>query len=147
MIHLVLPTIPPSLDAAYRPIIAKGHAMMVLTAEGRKYKTKTAAYLAKKYVLQLGALKPNKPYALYARYHMPVNNAGYPKNAKTRYKKLDATNRIKILEDVIADVTAVDDSHHMISIQHKVQGEPKTEVWIWSLEEEGCPFYEASLTL
>jgi hypothetical protein len=154
MIRLSIPQVPPSQDNAYMPVIkhvpGRGpRAMIILSAAGRKFKTEMASHLAKTFPRELKVMKPNYPYAIFARYYMEqVENKTYPKTAKTRYKHFDTTNRIKLLEDTIADVSAVDDSHYLIATGWKTEGLPeRTDIWIWNLEEEGCPFYAAALSL
>lgn len=145
MIHMKLPVLPPSSNNAYA-IVGR---MMVLTSKGRKFKKESTAYLAKAYPMQLARIKPNRPLVLYARFHLlNLQNKGWPEKAESRYKKFDASNRVKLLEDVIKEVTAADDSNNIMAIPHKVKGDDdRTEIWIWDLESEGCPFYEAALSL
>lgn len=145
MIYMKLNELPPSSNQAYA-IVGK---MMVLTSKGRKFKKESTAYLAKTYPLELARLKPNRPLVLYARFHLlNLQNKGWPEKAESRYKKFDASNRVKLLEDVLKDVAAVDDSNNMMFIPHKIQGAVEhTEIWIWDLETEGCPFHEAALSL
>ena len=155
MLRMWLPMVPPSTDNAYMPVVkhvaGRPRAIIILAPDGRKFKTEATAHLAKHFPTQLKEMRPNLPYMLFAKYHMKtVENVSYPNSAKNRYKGFDTTNRIKLLEDVIADVSAVDDSHYIIGAGMKVKsatGKEYTEMWIWSLEEEGCPFYAAALAL
>lgn len=155
MLRLSLPMVPPSTDNAYRPglkqVGKRPRPIIMLSAEGRKFKTEATAHLARNFPGQLASMKPNMPYVLFAKYHMEaIENATYPTSAKNRYKHFDTTNRIKLLEDVIADVSAVDDSHYILGVGLKVKtatGREFTEIWLWNLEEEGCPFYAAALSL
>ena len=149
MIRLSVPGVPPSQDNAYMPVRKGRLAIIILSPAGRKFKTETTAYLTKKFPLELARMRPNYPYALFARYYMErIENKTYPEAAKNRYKHFDTTNRIKLLEDVIADVSAVDDSHYTFSAGEKREGLPeRTDIWIWNLEEEGCPFHAAALSL
>lgn len=39
-----------------------------------------------------------------------TENKGYPNKTKTRYKRVDVSNRVKLLEDALFDALGVDDS-------------------------------------
>lgn len=149
MIKLSLPYLPISSNDAYMTIKKRGHTLRVLTKEGRKFQKEAKAHLSTTFPMELARLIPNCPYAMYMRLHMPdLENKTWPEVAKNRYKTRDATNRVKLMEDVIAEVSAVDDSNYMMTIPHKVSSDkPWTEIWIWNLDAEGCPFYAAALSL
>lgn len=124
-------------------------AIQVLSTEGRKFKEETIAYLTKHCQPQMKWFKPNCSYAIFALFGIPtLLNKGWPKTTKTRYKRVDVSNRVKVLEDVIAEASATDDSNYMMSVCRKqVSTVEETDVWIWNLDEEGCPFINAALTL
>jgi hypothetical protein len=90
-------------------------------------------------------VKKGCPYVVFVRLHVEgMCSRGWPKKAKGRYKKLDITNRLKVLEDIISDVTDVDDSHNLVVVAQKVDApEDSTEVWVWNMEEEETPFNAA----
>lgn len=142
MIHLWIPLVPISTNHAYTTIKLPKGTKRVLTPEGRRFKNEATAHLTQNYAFALKDLAPNKPYAAYFRITMAkLTNDTWPKTAKARYKELDATNRLKLVEDVLADVTAVDDSHYFTVAVSKVEGTPeRTDIWIWSIEDEGSPF-------
>lgn len=144
MIHFVIPGLPPSSNHAYFNLPRGGRA---LTAEGKKYKNETKVYLTQKYTKELLKFHNNSPYLVYLRFHLAqIENAswGKPKGAESRYKKIDASNRAKLLEDVLKDVSGVDDSNTLTLILEKRpltgQLEERTEVFIWELEREESPF-------
>jgi hypothetical protein len=150
MIHLTLPGLPPSVNAIYMTVMKavpgkRPMPIRVLTTEGQKYKKEMSAHLAQKFPSELAKFKPNKPYLVMFRLHVPdLLTKTWPAKAKSRYKKLDATNRTKILEDVLADVAAVDDANNIAFLVHKVDAPAeKTEIWAWSMEEERSPFCDA----
>jgi Holliday junction resolvase RusA-like endonuclease len=149
MIYMELPLIPVSFNHLYMTIRKGPKTLRVLTKEGRKFKKEATAHLARTYPKQLATFKKNRPYALYLRFHLEdLTNKTWPESADSRYKKFDATNRIKVIEDVLVDVSAVDDSHYMITTVEKRQGTPeRTEIWVWNLEEEQAPFNAAALSL
>ena len=142
MIRLVIPGLPPSANHAYFNLPRGGRT---LSTAGKKYKNETKTYLAQMYHRDMKKFVPNAPYLVYMRFYFAVlqnGTWGKPKGAESRYKKTDASNRAKLLEDVIKDVTGVDDSNTMTLILEKrpTRGtEEKTEVLIWTLEEEESP--------
>ena len=139
MIHFSIPSIPPSSNHAY---FQRGPVRALSTA-GQAYKKETTAYITKKHTLKLKEFRPNKPYLLYILLHMPnLLNQGWPENCKTRYKKQDISNRVKLLEDVLAEVTNVDDSNYETVIARKIEGTEKTDIWYWDIEAEGSPFHD-----
>lgn len=153
MIHFRLPWLPPSVNELYKPVIKnigmKKVAVPVLSAEGRRFKEEAIAHLVKNCQQQMRWFQPGGTYVMFAVFGVQnLENKGWPKTAKARYKKADVTNRMKVLEDVIAEASAVDDSAYLISTcQKRVSETAVTDVWVWNLDEEGCPFSGAANTL
>jgi len=147
MIFIQLPGLPPSENHAYFdkviPVSNKGgvkHIVKrILRPEGSKYKKEIGSYLVQKYPTELKIMQLNVPLGLAILLDMDVLNKGWPKNAKTRYKKNDAANRIKILQDAIASAGGIDDSQLMTTIASKREGMGKeaTYIWLWNVDEEG----------
>lgn len=133
MLYLKIPSLPPSVNHAYFNIPSGGR---VLTKEGKKYKAEATAHLTQTYPAELARVKPNQPYSVLYVLGIPaLLNKGYPDKAKTRYKRIDASNRVKLLEDVLADVMGLDDSNNMNVLASKVLAEADmTEVWIFGDE-------------
>jgi hypothetical protein len=148
VIHLSIPSVPPSINHMYMTIVkGKGKQKMLLralTKEGRRYKNETRAYLAQNYQSALVRFEKHQPYLIFVRFHfVGMFTKGWPEKAKSRYKKLDVTNHLKAFEDVLSDVTGVDDSHNHCVIAHKVDDvEPFTNVWAWNMQKEVTPFNE-----
>jgi len=142
MLKIVIPLLPPTTNHAY---INNGFGGRKLSAAGKKFKTETKVTVARTHTTQLRDFHPDTPLVILARFFFAtLVNEGWPKKAKTRYKKLDVTNRIKLLEDCLAEVLGVDDSCTLTFIPDKCQGTPeRTEIYIWSIEEEACPVYDA----
>lgn len=145
MVKFVIPGLPPSVNDAWF-FLPKGGK--TLKTAGKKFVAETQTLLGRNYSKELMTFQKNEPYLVFWRLHMEnVENEtwGAPKKAaKTRYKKIDATNRIKILEDVIAEVTGIDDSCTLTFGITKVKavGEEKVEVFIWNTYREESPFDE-----
>lgn len=142
MLHISLRMLPPSMNHAYTN---NGFGGRTLAAGGRKFKNEVKVAIARSHTLELAKFEPNKPLVVLARFYFKtITNKGWPTKAKSRYKRVDATNRVKLLEDCLAEVLGVDDSCNMAFIPDKCVGFPeRTEIFIWSIEEEECPIYDA----
>ena len=139
MIYLSVPSIPISVNAAYAN--QRGGKGRVLTRKGKKYKLETTTYIARTYPTELKFFRPDVPYAMYVHFvfadEVTLFNKGYPEKAKTRYKKLDVGNRLKLFEDALADATGCDDSQHWALALSKACGEhDMTHLWVWNMEDE-----------
>jgi len=138
MVSLSLPSIPPSINHFYGT--GRGGKRFV-TEAGQAYINEAKVHLARNFPQQLAAIKVDKPYLVYFRvYFDTLFNQGWPTKAKTRYKTNDASNRIKVLEDVLKKVAGIDDTQNLIVVIEKRMGRPLTEIFMWSLEEEATPF-------
>ena len=149
MIHLALPLLPPSINQVYMHIRKGRNTLRVLTPEGRSFKKEATAHLSKHYPLALAKLKPDRPYTVLIKFTVTnMENKGWANHTADRYKSHDATNRIKVMEDVLVDISGVDDKHFMLVACQKVQGTVEgTDIYIWSTEEEGSPFDAIALSL
>jgi hypothetical protein len=130
-----IPWLPPSANNAYFTL-PKG--IRVLTPKAKKFKAESATHLIRTYSKELMMFEQNKPYGVAITFTLPTMlNATWPDKAATRYKKIDTTNRVKLVEDVLAEVTNVDDSHYLISLLNKEHGpKEKITIWAWSIENE-----------
>lgn len=151
MIRFTLPGVPPSSNTAYFTTVqrkgGKSIPLRVLTTEGKKYKSGIKTHLAKTRQDVLGFFHANRPYCLIVRFYMlDLLNATYGKQggAENRYKKVDVSNRLKLLEDALTDACGHDDSQHFRVLLWKESArtpeEVRTEVWAWCWEDEECPF-------
>jgi Holliday junction resolvase RusA-like endonuclease len=142
MIHLKIDGLPPSLNNLYVKTRGGGRA---LSEEGQKYKRETITYLAQQFPQEMRKLKPNVPYlALFVFYFETLENKGWATGKASRYKRTDAGNRVKIIEDCAKDAGGYDDSQNMSLIIVKRQCVPPTpeqsHVFIWDLSVERSPF-------
>lgn len=142
MIRIELAGLPPTLNHAY--IKTRGGAR-ALSEEGRAYKRETTVQFAREYQAEMRALRPNVPYLVYLRlYFEKLENDGWAKGKTSRYKTLDASNRIKILEDCLMTAGGFDDSQNMVFIvqkRQKISTElERTIIWLWDLSCESTPF-------
>jgi Holliday junction resolvase RusA-like endonuclease len=133
MIELYIPSLPPSSNHAYFNLPRVGR---VLSTEGKRYKRETTSFLSQNFPAELKRILPDTKYFCYVRFFFEaVEN----KKGKTRYKKLDTSNRLKLFEDCLKDACGIDDSQFFIWTIEKRQGEERTEVFMWNMEKEKTP--------
>jgi len=143
MIHMQFDWLPPTSNHAYADILVKVKGKLrpkrVLTTEGKKFKRETAAELVREYPVELMIFEPNIPYAVIGQFHFSnLYNKGWPEKAKTRYKTLDADNRLKLFIDALKTAAGIDDSDFLDVRAQKVEGPDITHIWAWNTERE-CP--------
>lgn len=142
MIHIGIPGLPITTNHAYTHIVTgkggKRIVKRVLTKEGRKYKTETTSYIVSNYPSEMLIFKPNTPYGYIIQLVFPnLLNTTWPEESQTRYKKIDASNRIKLLEDAAAEAFGIDDCNFLSTRADKAQGGREyTHIWVWDMEKE-----------
>jgi len=129
--------IPPSSNAIYR---RRGNRPgLYLTPEASRYRRLATKQLLENHAVDVQKLDAHVAYRLVLVFHLQALNKGWPKTAKSRYKRVDLSNRIKLLEDVIKDVTGIDDSQTFeitVVKKHLEQGsDPRVQVLFEVLEE------------
>lgn len=148
MIRLSIPWIPPSINEAYINQRGGGRALSEVT---RRFKTEAPAHLLRYHRQEMLFFvdKKNTPLTLAICCWMTeLENKGWlaflegrSKKAVARYKKLDTTNRIKILEDVVAMAAGVDDSQNFtVALCKRLGQTEKTDIWVWDPGKEYSPF-------
>ena len=122
--------LPPTINHAY---VNRKTGGRFLSKEGKMFKESAAKILKAKYRDVLRGLDENAPYGLGVRFSFPaVENIGWPKRARRRYKKFDVSNRIKLLEDAFCNASGLDDSQFLTLVLEKRAAEmPHTELWLW----------------
>jgi Holliday junction resolvase RusA-like endonuclease len=143
MIYFCLPFIPPTVNHAYINIRKKVGSRVitqrVLSPEGRKFKKDTEIFLLQKVGFDRKAddIGPNHKVGLAITFQFPeLACKGWPTKAKSKYKKVDLSNRVKLLEDSLVTVTGIDDSCFFTLILRKVEGEEATHIWMWDEDKE-----------
>ena len=92
--------------------------MYIYTARGprpsskmKQFKAKASMEIAKQIPFGGSPLNGDKPHKLTILYYLPaLYNKGWPSKAKTRFKRRDVSNLVKVLEDVLAECLGIDDS-------------------------------------
>ena len=137
---MVFPELPPSSNHIY----IRGH---ILTTEARQYAEKFAHYCVQNYLPAINSTlmpTPTSVYAIHLHFYFEtVFNESYfdtnlpaSKRAQTRYKKVDLTNRIKLLEDCVRDAIGIDDCLTFSASQEKHMDPsfPRVEIFIQEVD-------------
>ncbi len=123
--------IPPSTNHAYRN---GAFGRRVLSNVGVAYKKQITSAVTQ--AVALGpAMSKDRGWMVWITITTSILSKGWPKKAKNRYKTLDATNRIKLLEDAIKDGLGLDDSCTLRFIIEKKEGADHTLARFWDMSE------------
>lgn len=123
MISFSLEGLPPSVNKAYVP---GPYGRSKLSAEARKYKEDTLLYITQTYIRELSALHytPNTEWVAIYVFELSLYTA------KNTIKKIDVSNRIKLLEDVVVNATGIDDSATITVVSSKVHNPTATKTHV-----------------
>lgn len=81
------------------------------SGEMKKFKAKASTQLAKQIDFNAKPLDQNTPYEVFLDFYLPaLVNKGWPGKAKTKYKRKDVSNLVKVVEDLLSNCLGVDDS-------------------------------------
>jgi Holliday junction resolvase RusA-like endonuclease len=132
-LHVVYTELPPTSNKLY----FRG---TILTKVAREYAERFAHYMAVNHLHQVSDMNPLGVYELTLHFFFPSvvnetwNNPDVKpsKRAKSRYKRMDLSNRIKLLEDCIRDALAIDDSQTFAAHQAKFHDptNPRVEIFV-----------------
>jgi Holliday junction resolvase RusA-like endonuclease len=122
---------PPSVNKLY--YVRNGRK--ALSSEGRALKEQMRATITLA-CASAPAIPENTPLALHLTFFFPVlENAGWSqKKSKARYKKVDVSNRVKLVEDAISEALGIDDSVFFTVHLSKQQGESHVQARITHCE-------------
>ena len=102
--------LPPTVNKAYKNI---GKGRRALTTEGKSFKRRLIDSVIPRFSvdpLAKDLIQDNVALDVSITLHLHnIENKGWPKKCKTRYKRIDISNRIKLLEDALFDCFGVDD--------------------------------------
>lgn len=130
--HVWVPFLPPSSNKIYEPAWVTGKpkpkGVRLTTAAGR-FKIKAMQHIQQKGRTALIHLREDVPYELHlAVFFDKVENKTWvdDPNGKTakgkdrrRFKKIDVSNRVKLIEDTTADAVGLDDCHNFRIVLEK----------------------------
>jgi Holliday junction resolvase RusA-like endonuclease len=121
VLQVWIPFLPPSSNKIYEPVWVQGKPRgKRLSKEGGKFKFRAMRVMQQDGRVAFLNLEEHVPYELtIAVFFKKIYNAGWPEKAKNKYEKVDATNRIKLIEDTVADAVGLDDRHNFRIIVEK----------------------------
>jgi hypothetical protein len=116
-----VPFLPPSSNKIYEPVWVRGKPKgKRLTTTARRFKNRAMQVIQQDGHAILLDMEEHVPYELIISiFFEKVCNKGWPKAAKSRYEKVDATNRVKLIEDTVAAGVGVDDRHNFRIVLEK----------------------------
>jgi len=137
VLKMVYGELPPSSNRIY----FRG---TILTKESRAFAERFSQVISREYLPAINQLDPKALYAVHLHFYfetvvnLTYNDPNTPasKRAKSRYKKFDLTNRVKLLEDCVRDAIAIDDSQTFIAAQEKHMDplNPRVEIFIHEVD-------------
>jgi Holliday junction resolvase RusA-like endonuclease len=137
VLKVVYPELPPTSNKIY-------FNGTILRREAREWAERFAHFFAKNYLHITSDMDAGALYAVHLHFYFKTvinesyNNASFApsRRAKTRYKKFDLTNRVKLLEDCIRDAIGIDDSQTFVASQekHMDSRDPRVEIFIHEVE-------------
>lgn len=135
MISISMTGLPPSSNHAYFNLPRGGR---VLSKGGKGYKTSVSSFVTQHHHSNIRDVKSNWPYGLAIKLTFEeLYNATWPTKAANRYKKVDVSNRVKLLEDALVDSLGIDDSQMIAVFVMKELGPSEmTHVVVWDYEVE-----------
>ena len=123
--------LPPSVNQVYAT--TRG-GKRVMTQKGKTFKQQVrsrvgAECASRTDLVDLAAL----PLSLKIEIFLDtvVNKGWSTGKAKTRYKRVDTTNRQKLLEDAVSEALGIDDSQFFVVVASKKSGAPSASVSIY----------------
>lgn len=91
-----------------------------LSSKGKAYKKAVQDIIGELAATSSDFFLDHKRYTLAIKvFFEAIENKGWPKQAKYRYKKIDTMNRTKLPTDTVAEIIGVDDRHHFLTIVQK----------------------------
>lgn len=116
LLQIWVPELPPSSNNIYvRHPSGKGR---VLSAQARRFKIRAMQTVQTEGKVALLLVEKNVPYELHlAVFFEAVENKSSIHG--DRYKRMDLSNRIKLIEDTIAEAVGLDDCHNFRTSMEK----------------------------
>lgn len=119
MLSLFYPNTPPSLNSLYRTNPKTG--VIYLVKEGKAFKEEFYKFGKENWLSHIHSFDTEAPYRVTYEFYFPREKVlndkfGIDKRIKSRYKKFDVDNLLKIVTDSLAYVFGFNDSH-IISVK------------------------------
>ena len=113
-IRLSVPLPPSDNKLTFTMMVGKGrYPKRILTEEARACQMTVKQSVASLALMTDKVFREDVKYTCVIHvFFEKVENAGWPDKANSRYKQLDATNRIKLVTDAVSTAIGIDDRHH-----------------------------------
>lgn len=122
---------PPTDNHVYFNLPGAGR---VLSKAARQYKSRVKEITSRVAVTEKCSFREHVPYRVRILIYMNLYTKGWPKKAKWRFRKADATNRTKLLLDAVAEAIGVDD-RHFVDLRIRKEDTDKEPYVIITVEE------------
>lgn len=135
-LHLVIPFLPPTGNHIYTDRRGGGR---ILSDEAKAFRGRFLMEVTPHYLPAISRLDPSSLYRIgYVFYFLREDliNTGFEKGkAKTRYKKMDVENRLKLISDCVVKAIGIDDCQFFGGAHDKrccelVGGMPQVHVFL-----------------
>jgi hypothetical protein len=141
--------LPPTDNSIYISINIGSKPRRILSNAAKKFKNQIKVAIARVLIENSGRIKDadffnNESIYVFkiSTYFECIENKGWPKKAKYRFKKIDLTNRNKLLIDSICENLNIDDSQIFKVLLEKKKGVPRVIVHIYKGEKDGQTYKE-----
>ena len=127
MISGFIKTLPPSVNEMYT-YTTRGPRP---SAKMKKFKAEANSEILRQINFSDEPLVKDVAYRLQLDFFMPaLFNKGFPSKAKTRFKRRDVTNLVKVFEDVLCAVYGIDDCQFIEVALKKLHGPDYDQVGV-----------------
>jgi Holliday junction resolvase RusA-like endonuclease len=122
-LYINYPALPPSSNHIY----VRTRFGLRLTKIATKYAEDFSYHVVRMHLPEINEMNKSGVFALHLKFFFPslLNDGAFKedpkKRSKTLYKKIDISNRVKLLEDCIRDALSIDDSQTFAASQEKYQ--------------------------
>ena len=117
-LNVWVPFLPPSSNQIYVPHPTK--KARILSDKARRFKIKAIQTIQKEGRVAFIQLEQHVTYELQlVVFFEKVIHTGYPDKTPNRFAKIDLSNRIKLIEDTVAEAIGIDDSHNFKLVLEK----------------------------
>lgn len=116
LFDLWIPYLPPSSNKIY---IRHPKGMgKILSGDARKFKIDAMRAIQEAGRVSFMSLKNNVPYELRLAFFLDVVENKASKTGE-RFKQIDLSNRVKLIEDTVSEATGIDDRHNFRIVLEK----------------------------
>lgn len=113
----------------------------ILSGQAKKYKSKVKEKTARSAITSKLSFRPNIAYRAEIVLYTDIYTKGWPKHAKWKFRRMDTTNRTKLLLDAVTEAVGIDDCHitEVLVRKENDPSEPRVEFTLEELWERPLP--------